>query len=166
MYPLAHRIHFLNYLQWLNGPVQPGISVISSVGGSNFSCMPKRFCTRVSCAERASAILLINARDLSAQVVDIAEDTGIAGVLLCRTHADAVAVPVGWTQADLRPPAEEPDFEPELVLIDDDTPDATEAPGAFSFPDKAIDDDDDLDDEVLGEVPPLLSRAFRAAGLD
>lgn len=132
--------------------------------------MSKIFCSRVSCGERASAFLLINARELSAHVVDIREDTGIAGVSLCRTHADAVVVPLGWTQADLRTPVEETEFEPELVLVDDEPSDSSRKPGAFQFPDvndaDEYDDEDDIEEEAVGEIPPLLSRAFRAAGLD
>ena len=111
-------------------------------------------------------MLLINARELSAQVVDIREDTGIGGVPLCRPHADAVVAPLGWTQADLRPPAEEADFEPELVLIDDNDSDSSGYPGALRLPDMDEADDDDMEDAAVGEIPPLLSRAFRAAGLD
>ena len=118
--------------------------------------MPGRFCARVLCGETASAALLINARELTAHLVDIDEETAIDGVPLCRHHADAVVVPVGWSLVDSRSPAPEP----ELVLLDDapsDEPEALELP-------KAVEDDEE--DAAVGEVPPLLSRAFRAAGLD
>ena len=124
--------------------------------------MSGKFCARATCGERATAILLINARELSAEIVDIREDTGIVGVSLCRAHADGVAVPLGWAQADLRPPVEESEFEPELVLVDAAASEPTEAlelPGI----DGAV---EDMEDAAVGEVPPLLSRAFRAAGLD
>ncbi|WP_419927842.1 DUF3499 family protein [Candidatus Poriferisocius sp.] len=123
--------------------------------------MSGRFCARVCCGERATAILLINAQELSAQIVGIHEDTGIAGVPLCRAHADAIVVPLGWTLSDSRPPADE--FEPELVLIDDASSDSSEA---FRLPEMEEEAEDDMEDAAVGEVPPLLSRAFRAAGLD
>ena len=106
---------------------------------------------------------MINAQDLSAQIVGIQEDTGIAGVPLCRVHADGIVVPLGWTLSDSRPPAEEVDFEPELVLIDDTPSDSSER---FRLPEMEEEVEEDLEDAAVGEVPPLLSRAFRAAGLD
>lgn len=121
------------------------------------------FCARLLCGERASGILLINAQDLSAQVVGIYEDTGIAGVSLCRAHADGIVVPLGWTLSDSRPPVEETEFEPELVLIDDASSDSTED---LRLPEVEEVVDEDMEDAAVGEVPPLLSRAFRAAGLD
>lgn len=123
--------------------------------------MSSKFCARVSCGARASAILLINARDLAAHVVDIREHSSVAGVPLCRAHADAVVVPLGWTLSDTRPPADE--FEPELVLIDDGS---SGSPEAFRLPEVEEEAEDDMEDAAVGEVPPLLSRAFRAAGLD
>ena len=125
--------------------------------------MSEMFCARATCCERASASLLINARDLAAQVVDISEETGIAGVSLCRSHADEIVVPLGWTQADLRTPFEESEFEPELVLVDDPP---SGSPEALRLPDMEEADLGDMEDAAVGEVPPLLSRAFRAAGLD
>ena len=79
-------------------------------------------------------------------------------------------MPVGWTLTDLRSPPTEaepepeaidesesvPSFEPELVLIDDRSNGSQDADEASEV---------DMQ-EVVGEVPPLLSRAFRAAGLD
>ncbi len=124
--------------------------------------MSGEYCARVLCRERASAILLINARDLSAQVVDIQEETGIAGVRLCRIHADAVVVPVGWTQEDLRTRT----AEPELVLVDDAASDLPGSSSARRLPTMEELDEEDMDEAAVGEVPPLLSRAFRAAGLD
>ena len=120
--------------------------------------MSGKFCARTTCGARATAILLINARELSAEIVDIREDTGIAGVALCRAHADGLAVPLGWTLSDSHPPVEES----ELVLVDDTDSDS---PKALRLPDMA-EADEDLEDAAVGEVPPLLSRAFRAAGLD
>ena len=119
--------------------------------------MSGKFCARVSCGERATAILLINARELSAHIVDIDEDTGVVGVPLCRAHADAIVVPLGWTQSDSRSPEEEAEFEPELVLVGD-------APAGPQGALEAI--EEDMEEAAVGEVPPLLSRAFRAAGLD
>ena len=124
--------------------------------------MSGEYCARVLCSEHASAILLINARDLSAQIVDIQEDTGIGGVRLCRMHADAVVVPVGWTKQDLRTRA----AEPELVLVDDAGSDLPEPSDARRLPIIEEADEEDIDQAAVGEVPPLLSRAFRAAGLD
>ena len=124
--------------------------------------MSGEYCARVLCSEPASAILLINARDLSAQIVDIQEDTGIAGVPLCRVHADAVVVPLGWTLEDLRTQAPEP----ELVLLDDAASDQPESSGPRRLPTMEEADEEDMDEAAVGEVPPLLSRAFRAAGLD
>ena len=121
--------------------------------------MSEKFCARVSCGERASAVLLIGARDLSAQLVDIGEEYGIGGVPLCRAHADAVVVPLGWTLADSRSPAPEP----ELVLIDDGSSGSS---GALRLPTVEEADQDDMEEAAVGEIPPLLSRAFRAAGLD
>ena len=125
--------------------------------------MSAKFCARSTCGERASAILLINARDLSAQLIDVEDDTGIVGVPLCRHHADAVGVPLGWTLADLRTPFEEAEFEPELVLVDDSS---SKSPEVFRLPDMEEAMVEDMEDAAVGEVPPLLSRAFRAAGLD
>ncbi|WP_419850062.1 DUF3499 family protein [Candidatus Poriferisocius sp.] len=125
--------------------------------------MSGKFCARVTCGARASAALLINARDLSAQLVDIQDDDGVAGVPLCRAHADGVVVPLGWTLADSRTPFEGSEFEPELVLVDDA---ASESPEAFRLPDMEEAIVEDMEDAAVGEVPPLLSRAFRAAGID
>ncbi len=125
--------------------------------------MSEKFCARATCGERASASLLINARDLSAQVIDIQEDTGIASVSLCRSHADGIVVPLGWTQADSRTPYEESEFEPELVLVDDAS---SESDDALRLPEMGEAVQEDMEDAAIGEVPPLLSRAFRAAGLD
>ena len=124
--------------------------------------MSGEYCARVLCSEHASAILLINARDLSAQIVDIQEDTGIAGVRLCRIHADAVVVPLGWTLEDSRTRVPEP----ELVLLDDAASDLSESSGARRLPTMEEAEEEDMDEAAVGEVPPLLSRAFRAAGLD
>lgn len=115
----------------------------------------------MSCGARASAVLLIGARDLSAQLVDIGEEYGIGGVPLCRVHADGIVVPLGWTLSDSRPPADE--FEPELVLIDDASSDS---PEAFRLPEIEEEAEEDMEEAAGGEIPPLLSRAFRAAGLD
>ena len=121
------------------------------------------FCARSTCGNQATASLLINARDLSAQIVDSSEDTGVAGVSLCRAHADGIVVPLGWTQADLRSPVEEFESEPELVLVDDG-PNAF--PATLRLPDEDGSVEDEIEDDAGGEVPPLLSRAFRAAGFD
>lgn len=123
--------------------------------------MSGKFCARVLCDECATAILLIKAQDLSAQIVGIREDTGVAGVPLCRVHADGIVVPLGWTLSDSRPPADE--FEPELVLIDVASSDTSED---FRLPEMEEEAEQDMEDAAVGEVPPLLSRAFRAAGLD
>lgn len=128
--------------------------------------MSVKFCARVSCGARASAVLLIGARDLSAQLVDIGEEYGIGGVPLCRAHADAVVVPLGWTLADSRSPAGEDEFEPELVLVDDASSDSPESSGALRLPSLGEADEEELEESAGGEIPPLLSRAFRAAGLD
>lgn len=128
--------------------------------------MSGMFCARVSCGARASAILLINARDLAAHVVDIGEHTGVAGVPLCRAHADAVVVPLGWTLSDTRSPAGENEFEPELVLVDDASSDSPESSGTLPLPTMGEADEEELEEAAGGEIPPLLSRAFRAAGLD
>ena len=125
--------------------------------------MSAKFCARATCGARATAVLLINARELSVQIVDIREDTGIVGVPLCRAHADGVVVPLGWTLADMRPPVDESDFEPELVLVDDA---ASDPPVALRLPSVEEAVEEDLEEAAGGEVPPLLSRAFRAAGLD
>ena len=125
--------------------------------------MSARFCARATCCERATAILLINARELRAEIVCIGDDPGIAGVALCRAHADGVVVPLGWTLTDSRPPVEETEIEPELVLIDDAT---SGSPKALKLPISEEADAEDVEDAAVGEVPPLLSRAFRAVGLD
>ncbi|MDE0116345.1 MAG: DUF3499 family protein [bacterium] len=124
--------------------------------------MPGNFCARVSCGARASAILLINARDLAAHVVDIQEHTAVAGVPLCRAHADAVVVPLGWTLSDSRSPA----AEPELVLIDDAASGSPGSSGVLRLPPIEEAEEEDMEEAAGGEIPPLLSRAFRAAGLD
>lgn len=124
--------------------------------------MSGKFCARVCCGARASAILLINARELAAHIVDIREDSGVGGVPLCRAHADAVVVPLGWTLSDSRSPA----AEPELVLIDDDASDSSDSSGALRLPTVEDAEQDDMEEAAVGEIPPLLSRAFRAAGLD
>ncbi|WP_419925165.1 hypothetical protein [Candidatus Poriferisocius sp.] len=128
--------------------------------------MSAKFCARVSCGEPASALLLINARELAAHLVDLGEETGVVGVPLCRGHSDAVIVPVGWTQTDSRSPVEEADFEPELILIDEDPSEPPGQTGAHRLPEMEEADEDDMDEAAVGEIPPLLSRAFRAAGLD
>ena len=128
--------------------------------------MPKKFCARFLCGEHASAALLINARELAAHLVDIREEAGITGVPLCRDHADAVVVPLGWTLADLRPSVEEAEFETELVLIDDGSSESPVHPGALRLPHMEEADEEDVEETAVGEIPPLLSRAFRAAGLD
>ncbi|WP_419845483.1 hypothetical protein [Candidatus Poriferisocius sp.] len=94
--------------------------------------------------------------------MDIQEDTGIAGVRLCRMHADAVVVPLGWTLEDSRTRAPEP----ELVLLDDAASDSSGSSGARRLPTMDEAEEEDMDEAAVGEVPPLLSRAFRAAGLD
>jgi len=142
--------------------------------------MPGKFCARSTCCERATALLLINARELSAQIVDIreGEDAGMVGVPLCRDHADGTVVPLGWTLADLRSPAETSAFEPELVLVDAAVSEPAEALGLPEMEETASKDvvsedlgseeaaSEEMEDMAVGEVPPLLSRAFRAAGLD
>ncbi|WP_419918033.1 DUF3499 family protein [Candidatus Poriferisocius sp.] len=130
--------------------------------------MSETFCARVLCAEPASAALLINARELSAHVVDIREETSITGVPLCGGHADGVVVPSGWTQQDMRSPVVIAEKEPELVLLDDARSDRSEE--ELILFDDARSDRSEAEEEVAeaagGEVPPLLKRAFRAAGLD
>lgn len=121
-----------------------------------------KFCARVSCGKRASAILLIGARELAAHLVDIHEERGIGGVPLCRAHADAVVVPLGWTLADSRSPA----TEPELVLVDDGASGSSGSSGPLRLPTMEEVDEEDMEEAAVGEIPPLLSRAFRAAGLD
>ncbi len=105
---------------------------------------------------------MIGARELAAHLVDIHEERGIGGVPLCRAHADAVVVPLGWTLADSRSPA----TEPELVLIDDGASDSSGSSGPLRLPTMEEADEEDMEEAAVGEVPPLLSRAFRAAGLD
>lgn len=124
--------------------------------------MSVKFCARVSCGKRASAILLIGARELAAHLVDIHEERGIGGVPLCRAHADAVVVPLGWTLADSRSPA----TEPELVLVDDGASNSSGSSSPLRLPTMEEADEEDMEEAAVGEVPPLLSRAFRAAGLD
>lgn len=127
--------------------------------------MSVKFCARVSCGKRASAILMIGARELAAHLVDIHEERGIGGVPLCRAHADAVVVPLGWTLADSRSPA----TEPELVLVDDGASDSSDSSGSsdpLRLPTMEEVDEEDMEEAAVGEIPPLLSRAFRAAGLD
>ena len=63
--------------------IATGVSAISGAGGSIFFCTLGKFCARVSCRAGASAILLINARDLAAHVVNIQEHTAVVGVPLC-----------------------------------------------------------------------------------
>lgn len=105
---------------------------------------------------------MIGARDLSAQLVDIGEEYGIGGVPLCRAHADAVVVPLGWTLSDSRSPA----AEPELVLIDDAASGSPGSSGVLRLPPIEEAEEEDMEEAAGGEIPPLLSRAFRAAGLD
>ncbi len=124
--------------------------------------MSVKFCARVSCGKRASAILLIGARELAAHLVDIHEERGIGGVPLCRAHADAVVVPLGWTLSDSRSPA----TEPELVLVDDGASNSSGSSGPLRLPTMEEVDEEDMEEAAVGEIPPLLSRAFRAAGLD
>ena len=125
--------------------------------------MSATFCARVSCGEPASAVLFINARELAAQLVDAGDDSSAVGVLLCRAHADAVVVPLGWTKADSRSSPSEPD----LVLIDEAASDSADgASGTLRLPVVEEEAETDLEEAAGGEIPPLLSRAFRAAGLD
>lgn len=124
--------------------------------------MSATFCARVPCGEPASAVLLINARDLAVQLVDVGDDAIVAGVPLCRAHADAVVVPLGWTKADSRSLPSGPD----LVLVDEAAADSTDSSGTLRLPVVEEDFETDMEDTAVGEIPPLLSRAFRAAGLD
>jgi len=124
--------------------------------------MSATFCARVSCGEPASAVLFINARELAAQLVDAGDDSSAVGVLLCRAHADAVVVPLGWTKADSRSSPSEPD----LVLIDEAASDSADSSGTLRLPVAEEEAETDLEEAAGGEIPPLLSRAFRAAGLD
>ncbi len=135
--------------------------------------MSETFCARVLCAEPASAILLINARDLSAHVADLSDETSATGVPLCSVHADGVVVPTGWTQEDMRSPIVPIEAEPELVLLDDARSDRAEADDDLVLFDdvspaspEPSETEEDLEEATGGEVPPLLSRAFRAAGLE
>jgi len=123
----------------------------------------QKFCARATCGERATAVLLINARELSVQIVDIREDPGVVGVALCCAHAGGTVAPLGWTLADLRSPAEAFECEPELVLVEAAP---SEPPEARRLPERGEAVPEDMEDAAVGEVPPLLSRAFRAAGLD
>ena len=56
--------------------------------------------------------------------------------------------------------------EPELVLVDDAASDSSEPSGVHRLPTMEEAEEEDMDQAAVGEVPPLLSRAFRAAGLD
>ncbi|MCY4258399.1 MAG: DUF3499 family protein [bacterium] len=123
--------------------------------------MQQIFCARTLCSATASAVLFINARELTVQLVDLDVTSDVGGVPLCKAHADAVVVPQGWELRDLRTPAFEPEFDAE--------PTAELHPLEFPNHEIAAPTKPAIQPEDTSETKdatPMLSRAFRAAGLD
>lgn len=130
-------------------------------------------CVRGLCTEPATAGLGYDVPGMKAWIVDLDAAT-MAGtsrhrdmlMVLCRTHADRIKVPVGWELDDQRAPAPEPTpaapttsdnpatsvaaaplFRPRL------RPEPAEMPGSASEPES----------EPEPAPSSLLERAFRAA---
>lgn len=63
-------------------------------------------CSRVDCAERATALLVYDPRSAAAWMRDRdpVADRG-QGISFCGVHADRATVPMGWTLTDERSPA-------------------------------------------------------------
>ena len=130
--------------------------------------MQQIFCARTLCSATASAVLFINARELTVQLVDLDVTSDVGGVPLCKAHADAVVVPQGWELRDLRTPAFEPEFDADEPEFDAE-PTAELHPLEFpnheiAAPTKPAIQPEDTSETT--DATPMLSRAFRAAGLD
>jgi len=52
------------------------------------------------------------------------------------------------------------------VLIDDAASGSPDSSGVLRLPPIEEAEEEDMEEAAGGEIPPLLSRAFRAAGLD
>ncbi len=130
--------------------------------------MQQIFCARTLCSATASAVLFINARELTVQLVDLDVTSDVGGVPLCKAHADAVVVPQGWELRDLRTPAFEPEFDADEPEFDAE-PTAELHPLEFPSHEIAAPTKPAIQPEDTSETKdatPMLSRAFRAAGLD
>ncbi len=135
--------------------------------------MPPIFCARTLCGTVASAILFINARELTAQLVDLDSTSSGGGVPLCKSHADAVVVPQGWELRDLRTPAFEPEFDldpkaaPAITTVSSANADVANTEPELTSDLPVLEETASQADPTPNkEATPLLNRAFRAAGLN
>lgn len=102
-------------------------------------------CGNMLCAESASAVLLFDARESAAWLIDAGEAEW-AGLGMCPKHANRFRPPVGWSLSDLRCEAVRSTAEAALET------------------DVGADDSSPADDVEPASAPvqtPLLSRAFR-----
>jgi hypothetical protein len=65
-------------------------------------------CARLGCTERAHTVLVFEPGSAAAWLMHAVEAHRTQGILLCRTHADVVTVPMGWNLVDERDPTWEP----------------------------------------------------------
>ena len=65
--------------------------------------MVEYLCGRVGCGEPATCVLLMAPQDTQAWLVDTNTPFAPDGVPLCRSHADRISVPFGWSLQDDRP---------------------------------------------------------------
>jgi hypothetical protein len=153
----------------------------------SFSCMG-RLCERPGCSQPAEVIYGIDADHLTVWIEPFDGTVGYRAGVLCRRHADAMVVPLGWMLDDRREPTprlfrpkETPaavttktpasprrprhraarDETGQLELDTDDLDDDDADPAAEWKP--VFDQTDDLDG-LLTARSPLLSRAFGKRG--
>lgn len=65
-------------------------------------------CARLGCTERAHTVLVFEPGSAAAWLMHAVEAHRTQGILLCRTHADVITVPLGWNLVDERDPTWEP----------------------------------------------------------
>ena len=145
-----------------------------------------RLCERPGCSQPAKAMYGIDADHLTVWIEPFDAEAGYRAGSLCRRHADAMVVPIGWLLDDRRDPeprlfkAPEPppvvktptrrprqtgsDQTGQLELVVVDAPDepgpSSDDTGSAWRP--VFDQSDDLDG-LLTADSPLLSRAFGKA---
>ncbi|MXW41804.1 MAG: DUF3499 family protein [Acidimicrobiia bacterium] len=130
------------------------------------------YCARTLCSNVASSVLFINARALTAQLVDLDAASIVGGVPLCTIHGNAVVVPQGWELRDMRTPAYEADFKTQSTA--DIKPEPAKEPEPATklvrIPILNSETEDFLEDTPTdvsaNNTTPMLSRALRAAGFD